>query len=94
MAGADHMGGFGLFMRGGKLSDTKNTTIKYVLDLHGCYDISHATTNQIHAGAMERVYRSRCVQGRARRGDETIVLGGIRSWEEVKTYNKYLELTT
>jgi hypothetical protein len=44
-----------------------------------CYDISHATTNQKHAGAMKRVYESRCDQGRVRRGDETIVLGGIRS---------------
>jgi hypothetical protein len=40
---------------------------------------------------MERVYKSRCDQGGARRGndtivlvDNTIVLGGIRIWEEEK----------
>jgi hypothetical protein len=43
------------------------------------YDISHATTNQKHVGAMERVNESRCNQGGARRGDDTIILGGIRS---------------
>ncbi len=43
-----------------------------------CYDVSHATTDQKHADAMERVHESMCNQGGARRGDETIVLGGIR----------------
>ncbi len=41
-----------------------------------CYNISHATTNQKYAGAMEWV---RCDQGGVHTGDETIVLGGIRS---------------
>jgi hypothetical protein len=45
-----------------------------------CYNISHATTNQKHAGsAMERIYESRCDQGGVCTGDETIVLGGIRN---------------
>ncbi len=44
-----------------------------------CYNISHVTTNQKHVGAMERTYESRCDQREARRGDDTIVLGGIRS---------------
>jgi hypothetical protein len=56
-----------------------------------CYDISHKTTNQKHAGAMERVYESRCNQGRVCRVDETIVSGVIR--EEVKTKIKFAELT-
>jgi hypothetical protein len=32
-----------------------------------------------HVGTIEGVYESRCNQGGARRGDETIILGGIRS---------------
>jgi hypothetical protein len=43
------------------------------------YNISHATTNQKHTGAMERVYKSRCNYGGVRRGDDTVVLVGIRS---------------
>jgi hypothetical protein len=39
----------------------------------------HTTTNQKHVGAMERVYKRSYDQGGAHRGDNTIVLGGIRS---------------
>ncbi len=35
MAGAEHIGGCCLFVQGGKLSDAKNTTIKYVMALDG-----------------------------------------------------------
>jgi hypothetical protein len=38
----------------------------------------HTTTNQKHAGVIKRVYERRCDQGGARRGDDTIILGGIR----------------
>jgi hypothetical protein len=43
------------------------------------YDISHTTTNQKHAGAMEQVYKSRYYKKQASRGDDTIVLEGIGS---------------
>jgi hypothetical protein len=43
------------------------------------YNILHAATNQKHMGAMEQVYVSRCDQGGACTGDETIIWGGIRS---------------
>jgi hypothetical protein len=40
-----------------------------------CRDISHATTNQKHAGAMERVYERRCNQGGACMGKKPLFWG-------------------
>jgi hypothetical protein len=72
-------------MWGGKLSNAKNTKIKYVVALDGDVTIFHTQQpNQKHVGAMKRVYKSRWDQGGACRGGGIIVLGGIRSWKEVK----------
>ncbi len=79
-AGAERFGGVLSLCAGRLIVPCK----KYKNEIcHGlrwlCYDVSHTTTNQKHAGTIERVYESMCDQGRERRGDETIVLGGITS---------------
>ncbi len=38
---------------------------------------THTANNQKHVGAMERVYKRRCNQGGATRGDNIIVLGAL-----------------
>jgi hypothetical protein len=78
--GEEGVGGCCLFMQGGELIDAKNKKIKKCRGLRWlCYDTSHATTNQKHVGTMEQVYESRCSQGGVRRGDNSIILGGVRS---------------
>ncbi len=65
---------------GRRTSNKKTNNKKYGVTLDDRRSITtHITTNQKHAGAMERVYERRCDQGGARRGDDTIVLGGIGS---------------
>jgi hypothetical protein len=58
----------------------KNKQSKIWHDLRCRHSMTEqTTTNQKHVGAMERVHEMRCNQGGARRGDDTIVLRGIRS---------------
>jgi hypothetical protein len=65
---------------GRRTSDEKTNNQKYGVTLDGRrLMMTHTTTNQKHASATERDYKRRCDQGGARRGDDTIVLGGIRS---------------
>jgi hypothetical protein len=41
--------------------------------------MQHSTHNQKHMGAMEQYKRAGATRRGARRGDDTIILGGIRS---------------
>jgi hypothetical protein len=57
---------------------TKKNNRKYVMTLDGqCLMTTHTANNQKHVGAMERVYKRRCNQGGATRGDNIIVLGAL-----------------
>jgi hypothetical protein len=68
-------GAVALFWPSNKQQKTNNQ--KYGMTLDGwCSMTPQTTTNQKHAGAIERVYKRRCNQGRARKGDDTIILGG------------------
>jgi hypothetical protein len=76
----EHMGGVLSLCAGWQIERCKKYINKICPGLRWpCYNISHLTINQKHAGAMERVYESRCNQRRVCRGDEIIILGGIRS---------------
>ena len=80
MAGAKRMGEALWHCVGRLTSNKKTNNQKYGVTLDGWRSMMpHTTTNQKHAGAMERVNKRRYDQGGARRGDDAIVLGGIRS---------------
>jgi hypothetical protein len=65
---------------GCQTSNEKTNNQKYGATLDGhCLTMQHTTTNQKHAGTMKQVYKKRCNQGGVRKGDDTIVLEGIRS---------------
>jgi hypothetical protein len=61
-------------------SDKKTNNQKYGMTIDGRRLMTlHTATNQKYTSAIKRVYERRCNQGGACRGDDTIVLGGIRS---------------
>jgi hypothetical protein len=65
---------------GRQMSDKKTNNHKYGVTVDGRRSkMPHTTTNQKHAGVIEQVHKRRHDQGGAHRGDDTIILGGIRS---------------
>ncbi len=78
--GQAYMGGCCLFVQGGKMSNAKNTKIKYVMVLDGRITIFHTQQPTKNMRARWSGFtRAGATRGERAGGGDTIILGGIRS---------------